>query len=593
MSINKLTTLAFSMYSNKGAYALLCGAGISRSAGIKTGWNIEEDLIKKLAAIKGITNISNWHEWYKSEYGKEADYSTLLSEVVSTSTERVQLMKEYFEPSEEEKQDGLKQPTKAHKAIAELAKEGFVKVILSPNFDRLFEQALQEVGIQYQVVYHTDDLASITPLVHSGVTVIKINGDYLDCRFRNTSDELDSYQPEMELFLSRIFEDFGLITCGWSALWDKGLINVIRNSQQSRYGSFFTYIGKPNESISDITTNRHGELIEIESADKFFSELKEQVLTLNSMNTSKSLTKELFLARVKKYISNDKIMELTEMLEEESKLAHEKIMEHADYYFCITPDSFQRYLSIHLNAVDKLISAATIIIRWGKDEHILVFIDLLKRICYKPFRNGEITNEGTQYLHVLAANFLFNAIGISCIKNKRYGVLKFFFKEKINAIGYIADPRPINLVDLITSNHFGNDSLNHYMNKRLYFPFSILNINTLRGYFENSFLTDDEYSQYYYIWEQLYSFMYGYYSCDRYAELYGENKFPLGNFLRVRQDLSRILNSDYLTFFASADNEKDQWGPIVQGLFSGKYSDYKECKEKAEEYYSANRHYGY
>ena len=56
MSINKLTTLAFSVYSNKGAYALLCGAGISRSAGIKTGWNIEEDLIQKIAATQGITD---------------------------------------------------------------------------------------------------------------------------------------------------------------------------------------------------------------------------------------------------------------------------------------------------------------------------------------------------------------------------------------------------------------------------------------------------------------------------------------------------------------------------------------------------------
>ena len=46
MGIEKLTTLAFSMYSNKGAYALLLGSGISRSAHIPSGWEVEEKLIQ-------------------------------------------------------------------------------------------------------------------------------------------------------------------------------------------------------------------------------------------------------------------------------------------------------------------------------------------------------------------------------------------------------------------------------------------------------------------------------------------------------------------------------------------------------------------
>lgn len=53
MKIERLTTLAFSMYSNKGAYALLLGSGISRSAHIPTGWKIESCLIEQLAAVKG------------------------------------------------------------------------------------------------------------------------------------------------------------------------------------------------------------------------------------------------------------------------------------------------------------------------------------------------------------------------------------------------------------------------------------------------------------------------------------------------------------------------------------------------------------
>lgn len=584
MAINKLTTLAFSVYSNKGAYALLCGAGISRSAGIKTGWNIEEDLIQKIAATQGITDSEDWHKWYKDEYGKDADYSSLLSEVVTTPTERVQLMREYFEPTEEDREEGLKQPTKAHRAIAELAKEGFVKVIISPNFDRLFEQALQEVGVQPQVVYHADDLERITPLVHGGVTIVKLNGDYLDCRFRNTEEELDSYQPEMETFLSRIFEDFGLITCGWSAQWDKGLVDIITKSRQSRYGSFISYVGKAGETLENLASKRQGELIQIVGADSFFIELKEQVFTLNALNTSKTLSKDVFVGRVKRYIAKNQMMELTELLESEAKNAHDKIMQYANYGFQITPDSFQRYLNLHIEAADKLMAAAIIAARWGKEKHILIFKDVLKRLCHKPFRNGEITIHHTQYLHLLAANMLFNAIGVSCVKYGQFGVLEKFFRERTSALGYFTISQPVNLIYLIASDHWGKEMLNSYMGQTYYVPFSMLKINTLREYFSEVFLVDEEYEQTYYIWEQMFSLLYNFYGCDNIAGL-REDYFPIGNFIRSRAHYSRFPDCEYNTFFAMAETEQDQWAPIAQGLFAKKYSNYKECLDKANEFY--------
>lgn len=47
--IDPLIQLAFAVQSGRGAYALLLGSGISRSAEIKTGYEILEDLIEKVA----------------------------------------------------------------------------------------------------------------------------------------------------------------------------------------------------------------------------------------------------------------------------------------------------------------------------------------------------------------------------------------------------------------------------------------------------------------------------------------------------------------------------------------------------------------
>ena len=139
MSISRLTTLAFSLYSNKGAYAVLLGSGISRPAHIPSSWEVEDVLIERLAATQGVTDEKDWHEWYKKQFGKNADYSTLLDELVSTKTERVGLMRGFFEPSDTDNEMGWKKPTIAHASIAKLAKDGYVKVILTTNFDRLMD----------------------------------------------------------------------------------------------------------------------------------------------------------------------------------------------------------------------------------------------------------------------------------------------------------------------------------------------------------------------------------------------------------------------------------------------------------------------
>lgn len=53
LGIDRLVSLALSMQANPGVYAVLLGSGISRAAGIPTGWEVVLDLIKKLACAQG------------------------------------------------------------------------------------------------------------------------------------------------------------------------------------------------------------------------------------------------------------------------------------------------------------------------------------------------------------------------------------------------------------------------------------------------------------------------------------------------------------------------------------------------------------
>lgn len=589
MGIEKLTTLAFSMYSNKGAYALLLGSGISRSAHIPSGWEVEEKLIQKIGASQGVAESEDWHQWYKDCYQQSASYSALLGEIVKTSTERVQLMKSFFEPTDEEKELGWKNPTKAHAAIAKLAKEGYIRVILTTNFDRLLEKAFELEGVTPQVISHEGAISQATPIVHSKMpTIIKINGDYIDCQFRNTTEELDEYPEQMKLYLNRIFEEYGLITCGWSGEWDKGLIEIINGTTHSRYNSFFAYVGEAKNSIMSLSRNRLGELMPIESADNLFSELYEQIMALEKYDANANMNHEMMMARVKKYLSSKQYdIEFADIIEKWGTEAYNQITEVAHYNFQLSKEAFERYLEIHLRAIAPLLDAAILTARWGNGWHIKLFGEILIKLCIRPMKHGEIITEGTQYLHALAPMLLLNTIGIACVKYGRFKELNNILKLSVpagNFMGIYREP----LLFLLGGTHWNNEIWTVLMGASYYYPFSSFFLWQLEPIFKDYFITKSEYENVFYMWEHLKSLMYGYNKCYLI-----EFSVPMGNFFhqRIEYKMRKKEPEPYTLFFEEADKLKNNWEPIKQGMFGGSYDNYKQIHEQAEAYYQQYRKY--
>lgn len=590
MGIERLTTLAFSVYTNKGAYALLLGAGISRSAHIPSGWEVEIKLIEQLATTHGVANLEDWHQWYKDKYGHSADYSSLLEALVKTPTERVQLMKGFFEPTDDEKELGWKEPTMTHRAIAKLAKNGYIRVILTTNFDRLLERALEAEGVVPQVICHESDIEKATPIVHGKTpTIVKINGDYIDCRFRNTTEELDDYPVTMKNYISRIFEDYGLVTCGWSAVWDKGLVDIINGSSTSRYNSFFTNVEEASDILKTLATSRHGEVMQIIGADNLFTELYEQVKALEKSNTSRSMSHDMMMARIKKYLSSELYnIEYSDSIEKLGSEAYDKIMAKASYNFALTPDQFSAYFDLHNNAVKPLMDAAILAVRWGKAYHIEIFGDILVKLCTKPFKNGESHINGTQYLHAFGATLLLNTVGVACIKYDRFTELNHILKLSVPAGNFMSFRREP-LLYLLGSTHWDYNTINHLGGVNYYYPWSFILLEKLRSHFRGCFTVDSEYENAFYIWEQLQSLIFGYNQCY----ILGGFNVPTGQFLLSRLEYKIRQNGEepFTIFFDSADKLKDEWEPIKQGMFGGSYNEYKKILDQAEEFYRRNMRY--
>jgi hypothetical protein len=178
-------------------------------------------------------------------------------------------LRSYFEPTSEEKAQGIKMPTVAHRAIAELVKAEYIRIIVTTNFDRLVEMALTDVGIQPMIVSTADGVKGALPLSHIRCLVLKINGDYLDSRIRNTQAELSVYDSALTGILDRIFDEFGLIVCGWSGDWDIGLRAAIERCPTRRFSMYWATRGEnigegyrsDNASCGDSRQDPVGELV--------------------------------------------------------------------------------------------------------------------------------------------------------------------------------------------------------------------------------------------------------------------------------------------------------------------------------------------
>ena len=172
-------------------------------------------------------------QWYRNTFGKEAEYSELLDALCRTAAERQQLLRGYIEPSADDREEGAKQPTAGHRAIAVLAAEGFIRVILTTNFDRLNRDGVGRRWCDSDSADHAGSTAGRCRWFTRTAVSSSCTATTWTPGLRNTQAELDSYPAEFNRLLDQVFDEFGLVVCGWSAAWD-GALRKALNRGSSR-----------------------------------------------------------------------------------------------------------------------------------------------------------------------------------------------------------------------------------------------------------------------------------------------------------------------------------------------------------------------
>ena len=408
------------MQSAPGVYAVLLGSGVSKAAGIPTGWEVTLDLIRKLASALGESPEPSPERWYADKYEVEPDYSEIVKELAKTPADRQQLLRGYVEPDNQERQEGKKAPTLAHRAIASLARKGFVRVILTTNFDRLMETALADQGLVPSVLASADQIQGAPPLTHAGCTVLKVHGDYLDTRIRNTEAELEAYPEEVDRYLDRVFDEFGLVVCGWSAEWDGALRKAIDRAASRRFATYWAARGELKEVARGLVERRSAEVVEIEGADEFFDSLWQQVEAIEEFSMPHPLSTAAAVASLKRYLPERRHrVRLTDLVNQTVDSVFDEIGDGSKFSLDVghvTDESVTARLQRYDAVCESLVAMASIGGYWAEEEHYAVWRRALQKLVPALPQNGiDVWLNLTRY----PATRLLYALGIGALSSDR------------------------------------------------------------------------------------------------------------------------------------------------------------------------------
>lgn len=418
------TQLAFSVHENKGVFAVLLGSGLSRSAEIPTGWEITLDLVRRVATAQGVGEQPDWAAWYREEVGQEPNYSTLLEEIASSPDERRAILHRYIEPDEQDREEGRKIPTKAHLAIAQLVRSGHIRVIITTNFDRLMESALREQGIEPTVVSSADALAGAEPLTHSRCYLLKLHGDYKDARILNTDQELSAYPESYNKLLDRIFDEHGLIVCGWSGEWDHALRAAFLRAPNRRYPVYWAARGALGSGASELALHRQAKTLPITGADEFFQSLQQRIETLEQSQRQNPLSIELLVNSAKRYLAKPEYrIQLDELFAQETErllaqIDSDQFRTHGQW----SQEEFRSRVRRYEALSEPLARMAGVLGRWGGGNELSLILDIIRGLYQQAEKAG---NGLSAWLNLRSypAVLVFTAYGIGLTRAQRWKTL--------------------------------------------------------------------------------------------------------------------------------------------------------------------------
>ncbi|WP_162237592.1 SIR2 family protein [Brevundimonas sp. Leaf168] len=206
----------------------LLGAGASRTAGVKTAWDVIWDLKHKLycsqkkLALSAITDLSDTvvqrkiQEHFDSlgsfpSAGAEDEYSAYFEAAYPSARDRRQYLDGIIEEAN---------PSFGHRALALLMRENLTHTVWTTNFDKLVEDSAAKIygSTGRLTVADLGEPSKLQRAMQEGRWPVlgKLHGDFHSDRLKNTNEELRDQDAAMRQAFVAACQGNGLALVGYS-----------------------------------------------------------------------------------------------------------------------------------------------------------------------------------------------------------------------------------------------------------------------------------------------------------------------------------------------------------------------------------------
>lgn len=199
-------------------FSVFLGAGASRSSGVP----LASEMIKEwrqLAFREQAPAGADFNAWQKAQpwFESEMEYSELFESLYPDERAR----QKYVEPKVEDAFPGW-----GYLYLANIIRSGHFNLVFTTNFDDLVSEALTQYVRYNAVMCAADsDVATINAST-ARAKIVKLHGDYLFKRLKNTLDDLEQLDPNMERKFREFAQQCGMLVLGYAGR-DHSVMHVL------------------------------------------------------------------------------------------------------------------------------------------------------------------------------------------------------------------------------------------------------------------------------------------------------------------------------------------------------------------------------
>lgn len=430
--MNDLLPLITNLSTRNRDYVVFVGAGLSKDAGIKSGWDILIETLKPLYIVENnLLKLPNDYykqieSWYlnHNKY-KDLGYSSILELMHEGDVERREYLKQFFIDET---------PGEAHRQLALMVANNLIRFIFTTNFDDLIEKSLDELNLDYDVIY-SDDILLGTKSWDKVETcrIYKLHGDYKAGKVRNTIAELKELDGVISDDFQYIIDRHGLIVVGYSGR-DDGIMKHFLNRKPYAYPFYWQYRKHPPQHSE---FNRYYNLIK-KYKDNYKREIKfikcqSASEFLNNINSGIEKLERVLLAsneerhQYREYISRSdskRIRALSLELQNKFYDIYDKAIEKEDL------DRFYKYkfevFTDFIKDIEYVFHYFNELLNFSLNDEAKYFLKNIIKYSIKSdlYRNKEFIGRSTPY-------YLIMIVGSLCLKKNALDIIKSFYEFKI------------------------------------------------------------------------------------------------------------------------------------------------------------------